>query len=43
MQRETTNVEEQMIVRAIQEDATWEKLPKRLKLFFATAEDWNKK
>ncbi|KAJ7533533.1 hypothetical protein O6H91_13G054100 [Diphasiastrum complanatum] len=43
MQRMATNVEEQMIVKAILEEATWESLPKRLKLYLSSKEDWHRK
>ncbi|XP_024528555.1 protein FAM91A1 isoform X1 [Selaginella moellendorffii] len=43
MNRLTTNVEEQLIVKAIQEEVTWENLPKRLKLFMASKDDWHRK
>ena len=33
-------MEEQMMAKAIAEDASWEKLPKRLKLFLGTNEEW---
>lgn len=43
MQRITTSVEEQMIVKAIQEETMWENLPKRLKVFISSKEDWHRK
>ncbi|KAJ7538572.1 hypothetical protein O6H91_11G054800 [Diphasiastrum complanatum] len=43
MQRLDANVEEQMIAKAIEEEASWEKLPKRLKLYLTSSEDWNNK
>lgn len=33
-------LEEQLIAKAVQEDVSWDKLPKRLKLFWTTNEDW---
>jgi hypothetical protein len=43
MQRGSTNVEEQMIVQAIEDDVSWDKLPKRLKLFLAFNEEYQKR
>ncbi|KAI5079634.1 hypothetical protein GOP47_0005113 [Adiantum capillus-veneris] len=43
MQRITTSVEEQMIVKAIQDETSWENLPKRLKVFITTKEDWHRR
>lgn len=43
MQRVATNVEEEMIVKAIEEDSPWEKLPKRLKLFLSSNEEYQRR
>jgi hypothetical protein len=43
MQRGSTNVEEQMIVQAIEDDVSWDKLPKRLKLFLTFYEEYQKR
>eukprot|EP00249_Psilotum_nudum_P019721 c27386_g1_i1 orf=411-3452(-) len=42
MQR-ITSVEEQMIIKAIREETTWENLPKRLKVFLSSKEEWHRK
>lgn len=36
-------MEEEMIVKAIEEELPWDKLPKRLKVFCPSSEEWNKK
>ncbi|XP_024521965.1 protein FAM91A1 [Selaginella moellendorffii] len=43
MQRLDSNVEEQMIAKAIEDEANWDKLPKRLKLYLQSSEEWHKK
>lgn len=43
MMQRITNVEEQMIIKAIQDETSWEKLPKRLKVFVTSKEDWHRK
>ena len=43
MQRITTSVEEQMIVKAIHEETSWENLPKRLKVFINSKEEWHRR
>lgn len=43
MQRVASTVEEDMIIKAIQEEATWEKLPKRLKIFLSSNEEWQRR
>lgn len=43
MQRITTSVEEQLIIKAIQDETPWENLPKRLKVFVTSKEDWHRK
>lgn len=43
MQRVANSVEEEMIVKAIGEEAPWEKLPKRLKLFLTSNEEYQKR
>lgn len=43
MQRVASSIEEEMIIKAIQEETPWEKLPKRLKLFLSTNEEYLKR
>ncbi|CAM6098822.1 unnamed protein product [Calypogeia fissa] len=43
MQRVANSIEEEMIVKAIREESPWEKLPKRLKLFLTSNEEYQKR
>jgi hypothetical protein len=44
MQRQmAATVEEQMMVKAIREESSWEALPKRIQVAAVTKEDWNRR
>ncbi|XP_057816052.1 uncharacterized protein LOC131029556 [Cryptomeria japonica] len=43
MQHTPTTIEEQIIVRSIQEECQWENLPKRLQIYLSSKEEWHKR
>jgi hypothetical protein len=44
MQRQmAATVEEQMMVKAIREESSWEALPKRIQAAVVTKEDWHRR
>lgn len=43
MQHVPTTIEEQVIAKSIQEECTWENLPKRLQILLSSKEEWHKK
>lgn len=43
MAQSSVSVEEQLILKSIKDEQSWDNLPKRLKASFITAEEWNKR